>query len=77
MLFLTSPSDIIFQCSPVLLTFVILFTTQHLTFISASPINKFDSACMLSHFSCIQLCAILWTVACQAPLSMGFFRQVY
>ena len=77
MLFLTSPSDIIFQCSPVLLTLVILFTTQHLTFISASPIKKFDSACMLSHFSCIQLCAILWTVACQAPLSMGFFRQVY
>ena len=24
--------------------------------------------CLLSHFSCVQLCATLWTVACQAPL---------
>ena len=33
------------------------------------------SACMLSCFSCVQLCATLWTVAHQAPLSMGFSRQ--
>ena len=32
---------------------------------------------MLSHFSCIQLFVILWTVACQASLSMGFSRQEY
>ena len=32
-------------------------------------------ACMLSHCSCVF--AILWTVACQAPLSMGFSRQKY
>ena len=32
---------------------------------------------MLSHFSCFQLFATLWAVACQAPLSMGFFRQEY
>ena len=31
--------------------------------------------CMLSCFSHVQLCATLWTVACQAPLSMGFSRQ--
>ena len=30
--------------------------------------------CMLSHFSCIQLFGTLWTVARQAPLSMGFSR---
>ena len=29
---------------------------------------------MLSH---VQLFATFWTVACQAPLSMGFFRQEY
>ena len=29
---------------------------------------------MLSHFSCVQLCAILWTVACQAPLSMQILQ---
>ena len=33
--------------------------------------------CMLSGFSCVQLSATLWTVDCQALLSMGFFRQEY
>ena len=32
---------------------------------------------MLSHFSHVQLLATLWTVANQASLSMGFFRQEY
>ena len=32
---------------------------------------------MLSPFSCVQLCAILCTVAPQAPLSMRFSRQGY
>ena len=30
------------------------------------------SACLLSHFTCVRLFVIPWTVACQAPLSMGF-----
>ena len=30
-----------------------------------------------SRFSRVQLCATLWTVACQAPLCMGFSRQEY
>ena len=34
-------------------------------------------ACMLSHFSRVQLCVTLWTAAHQAPLSMGFSRQEY
>ena len=33
--------------------------------------------CGLSHFSCVRLFATPWTVACQAPLSMGFSRQEY
>ena len=33
--------------------------------------------CMLSHFSCVWLFLTLWTVARQAPLSMGFSRQEY
>ena len=32
---------------------------------------------VLSHFSPVRLFATLWTVACQAPLSMGFSRQEY
>ena len=33
--------------------------------------------CMLSCFSRVQLLVTLWTVACQAPLSMGFSRKEY
>ena len=32
---------------------------------------------MLSHFTCVQLCETLWTVAHQAPLFTGFSRQEY
>ena len=31
--------------------------------------------CVLSHFSRVRLCATPWTLAHQAPLSMGFSRQ--
>ena len=34
-------------------------------------------ACVLSHFSCIWFCVTLWTIACQAPLSLRFSRQEY
>ena len=34
-----------------------------------------EHVCMLNRFSCVQLFAILWTVAHQALLSMGFSRQ--
>ena len=32
---------------------------------------------MLSRFSCVQLFVTLWSLAYQAPLSMGFSRQEY
>ena len=32
---------------------------------------------VLSRFSCVRLFATPWTVACQAPLSMGFSRHEY
>ena len=35
----------------------------------------FIRTCVLSCFSCVRLCVTLWTVAHQAPLSMGFSRQ--
>ena len=34
-------------------------------------------ACMLSHFSHVQLFATLWTIACQDPLSVALSRQEY
>ena len=33
--------------------------------------------CMLSHFSQVQLFAVPWTAALQAPLSQVFSRQEY
>ena len=37
----------------------------------------FILSAVLSLFSCVQLCATLWTIARQAPLSLGFSRQEY
>ena len=31
--------------------------------------------CVLSHISHVQFFATLWTMACQAPLSIGFSRH--
>ena len=33
--------------------------------------------CVLSHFSCAQSFATLWTVVCKGPLSLGFSRLEY
>ena len=38
---------------------------------------SFMNLCVLSHFSRVWLCTTPWTVARQAPLSMGFSRQEY
>ena len=43
-------------------------------------IPVFQMMCMLcvpSHFSCVLLFLTLWTIAHQAPLSIGFFKQEY
>ena len=40
--------------------------------------NNFPDLCVcVQSLSCVQLFATPWTIACQAPLSMGFFRQEY
>ena len=41
------------------------------------PLAHIMRACMLSCFSRVQLIGTPWTVAHQAPLSMGFSRQEY
>ena len=40
-------------------------------------LTKTLPACVLSRFSRVQLFGTLWTVARQAPLSIGFSRQEY
>ena len=42
---------------------------------SASYTDPLGGARILSCFTCVQLFVTLWTVACQALLSMGFSRQ--
>ena len=39
--------------------------------------KKMLHAIMLRRFSCVWLCETLWTVACQAPLSLGFSKPEY
>ena len=39
--------------------------------------GKVCACSMLSHFSCVQLFETPWTIACQAPLSLGFSRKGY
>ena len=41
------------------------------------PLYENSSFYILSHFSHVWLFATLWTVTCQASLSMGFSRQEY
>ena len=45
--------------------------------VTVSFFKKKKLHCLLSHFSCVRLLVTLWTVAHQAPLSMGFSRQEY
>ena len=42
-----------------------------------APPRKRLHTCVLNRSSHVQLFATAWTVACQAPLSMGFPRQEY
>ena len=44
---------------------------------SESVIHIHVRTCLLSHFSCVLVFVTLWTIAHQAPLSMGFSRQEY
>ena len=67
---------------PVLSPSVIIRVDSHifrnyLGWKSSSSIHNKAHECMLSHFSCVWLCATIWTVACQPPLSKGLFRKEY
>ena len=52
-------------------------TNIYTFFFSGFPIQFHWSMCLLNWFSHVQLFATPWTVARQAPLSMGFSRQEY
>ena len=56
-------------------TFYLLFCYS--SYLLLYHIPRRTCVCVLSHFSHVGFLATLWTVACQAPLSMGFSRQEY
>ena len=68
-----------------MLKFVLFFFTNFTSWklclflfnLSCFPISVVRGKCVLSCYSCVWLFATPWTVARQAPLSMGFFRQEY
>jgi len=67
-------------CSMVIFIILILLIQEHgisLHLCVSSLISFISVLCMLSHFSCVWLCMMLWTVTHQTPLSMAFSRQEY
>ena len=55
----------------------IFLTNNHIPFCEPREANIYTNTCVLSHFSHVYLFSTLWTVAYQAPLSMGFPKQEY
>ena len=60
-----------FSCSPYL---AFIWGTQAIA-LAISMCMHMVGECVLNHYSCVWLFVALWTVAHQAPLSMGFSRQ--
>ena len=54
---------------------VLLGDTNYFALIRKSSLFPYMCVCVLSCY--VRLFVTPWTVACQAPLSMGFFRQEY
>ena len=57
--------------------FQVINETEVDVFLEVPALSVIQRVCMISHFSRVQLFVTPWTVACQAPLSMAFFRQEY
>ena len=51
------------------------FLPVDLSFVYIGKVGESRCTYVLRRFSCVQFFATLWTVACQAPLSMEFSRQ--
>jgi len=68
----SSPS---FQTHPV--PHSVSWISYVLTYCLLDYLNELMHACMLSHFSHVQLCATPWRAAHQAPLYKRFSRQEY
>ena len=68
-----------FLCGPFLKDFACV-QKEYVFFFGCTVLHMYHTyvhACVLSHFNRVWFFATPWTVACQAPLSMGFSRQEY
>ena len=63
----------LFQCCHLNYRLNLGFSSISTTFLLFQ--NRVQVACVQRLFSRVRLCATQWTVACQAPQSMGFSRQ--
>ena len=50
---------------------------KSLKWVFCHSVGVWEGCAVLSRFSCVQLFVIKWTIALQAPLSIGFPRQQY
>ena len=57
--------------------FQVINETEVDVFLEVPALSVIQRVCMISHFSRVQLFVTPWTVARQAPLSVGFSRQEY
>ena len=64
-------------CDPIAHQALLFLGFSRQEYWSGLPFPSPVHSCMLSRFSCVQLCVTLWTAAHQAPLSTGFSKQEY
>ena len=82
-IFAISFSRVLYLWNHIILLLFVLFHSALVfsdpsTLLRLSIVNSFFIAkCLLSHFSHVRLFATLWTIAHQAPRSIGFSRQEY
>ena len=69
-MYYTNPLCFVPRWDHIILCFAFFF------FLTLYPVLSIH-VCVLSLFNCVQLFVTPWTVAQQAPLSMGFSRQEY
>ena len=55
-----------------------MFAIVHFYYMLSNALNwkRGQTKHVLRHFSCVRLFMTVWTVVCQAPLSMGFARRL-
>ena len=70
-------SDLLWHILRVMTTSRAKYSNQRKKLVLEILLWEIVSACMLSHFNCVWLSAILWTIAIRLLCPWGFFRPEY